>query len=197
MIAMPSGFGHAVLEAQAAFRALMEATARPGRVERITGLAGTPAPLSSGAAALALTLADHDTPVWLDPDLATAEVAAWLKFHTAAPIVADPARAAFAFIADPERAPSFDTFALGTAEYPDRSTTVILQVASFDHGRSLLLSGPGIRGSQPFVAAPLPEDMVERLAANRALFPRGVDLVLVTDDAIAAIPRSTHVMPGG
>ncbi len=39
--------------------------------------------------------------------------------------------------------------------------------------------------------------MAERLAANRALFPRGIDLVLVTDDAVAAIPRSTHVMPGG
>jgi alpha-D-ribose 1-methylphosphonate 5-triphosphate synthase subunit PhnH len=28
------------------------------------------------------------------------------------------------------------------------------------------------------------------LAANRALFPRGVDVMLVSPDAVAALPRS-------
>ena len=39
---------------------------------------------------MALTLCDHDTPVWLDPVLAASEaVAGWLRFHTGAPLVTD------------------------------------------------------------------------------------------------------------
>ena len=32
------------------------------------------------------------------------------------------------------------------------------------------------------------------LAVNAALFPRGVDIVLVDDDAIVAIPRTTRLI---
>jgi alpha-D-ribose 1-methylphosphonate 5-triphosphate synthase subunit PhnH len=39
-------------------------------------------------------------------------------------------------------------------------------------------------------AEPLPADLPRRLAANRALFPRGIDLLLVTGSRVAALPRS-------
>jgi alpha-D-ribose 1-methylphosphonate 5-triphosphate synthase subunit PhnH len=42
-------------------------------------------------------------------------------------------------------------------------------------------------------AAPLPADMLARLADNRALFPCGVDLILVTADEVAALPRSVRL----
>ncbi len=35
--------------------------------------------------------------------------------------------------------------------------------------------------------------MTARLAQNHALFPRGIDLLLATDDAVAALPRSVRV----
>ena len=38
----------------------------PARVQRIVAAAGTPAAMMRGTAAIALTLFDHDTPVWLD-----------------------------------------------------------------------------------------------------------------------------------
>ena len=198
MTAARSAFAPAVLASQASFRALMEATARPGQVRPIAGPPEAPSPLSIGAATIALALVDQETPVWLDAPLSAApEVTAWLRFHTSAPVTDDPAQAAFAFVADPERVPAFDAFALGSAEYPDRSTTIILLVETFERGPSLLLEGPGIRGSQRFAAAPLPADICDRLVANRALFPRGADLVFVTHDAVAAIPRSTRVACGG
>jgi alpha-D-ribose 1-methylphosphonate 5-triphosphate synthase subunit PhnH len=56
-----------------------------------------------------------------------------------------------------------------------------------------MLAGPGIDGEQEMHAAPLPDDFAGRLIANRGLFPRGVDLLLVTDYAVAAIPRSAHI----
>ena len=57
-----------------------------------------------GTAAIALTLFDHDTPVWLDGRMsATADVAKWLKFHTSAPVIADSSIASFALIGDPAK----------------------------------------------------------------------------------------------
>ena len=191
------GFADAVLGAQTVFRAVMDAIARPGRVRQVAGLSDAPPPLSPVAAAIALTLADYDTPVFLDAPLAaSADVTAWLRFHTGAPLTLDPARAAFAFLADPAAAPPFSEFASGTPEYPDRSTMLVLQVDTFAGGLPFGLTGPGIAGSTRFSAAPLPDDFAARLIANRALFPCGVDLVLGGPDAVAALPRSVRVAGG-
>jgi alpha-D-ribose 1-methylphosphonate 5-triphosphate synthase subunit PhnH len=198
MTAIAAGFSDSVLGAQRVFRAVMDALARPGSIVRIAGLPAPPAPMSPAAGAIALALADYDTPLWLDQPLAAAgQVTAWLRFHTGAPITADPARAAFAFLADPARLPALETFALGTPEYPDRSTTLVLQVESFADGGAMRLSGPGIAGSQTFSAKPLALDFAARLAENRALFPRGVDLLLATQDEVAGLPRSVRVTAGG
>ncbi len=195
MTTIAPGFSDSVLGAQNVFRAVMDALARPGTVRAVAGLATAPPPLRPCAAGIALALADYDTPIWLDSPLAAApDVAAWLRFHTGAPVTADPARAAFAFVADPANAPPFTAFALGTPEYPDRSTTLVLQVERLGGGPRLTMSGPGIAGSREFCASPLPDDFAERLSANRALFPRGVDLLLATEGQIAALPRSVRLV---
>ena len=187
-------FDDPALASQAVFRTVMEAIARPGLPRPLSSKLAAPLPLSTTAAAVALTLLDYETPFWLDPSLAAAgEVARWFKFHTGAPLITDSARAAFAFVSDPAAMPPFETFSPGSLEYPDRSTTLVVQVASFDHGEELTLSGPGIVGTRRFSAAPLPSDFRARLIANREMFPRGVDLILVTPDAVAALPRSVRV----
>ncbi|MFL9825541.1 phosphonate C-P lyase system protein PhnH [Rhodoplanes sp. SY1] len=193
------GFRDPVNAAQAVFRAVMDALARPGTAVPLgeSVALAPPAPLRTGAAAVALTLLDQDTPVWLDPPLAAAPaVAAWLRFHTAAPVVDDPAAASFALVSDPTAMPSFGSFAPGTPDYPDRSATLILQVDDFAHGPLLILAGPGIPGRRLLQATPLPDDIAARLVANRALFPCGIDLVLVTDTAVAALPRSVTLGEG-
>ena len=87
----------------------------------------------------------------------------------------------------------FDAFALGSLEYPDRSTTLVVQVESLDQGNGVVLSGPGIPGTRLFAAAPLPARFRTQLIANREMFPRGVDLVLVSETAVVALPRSVRV----
>jgi alpha-D-ribose 1-methylphosphonate 5-triphosphate synthase subunit PhnH len=187
-------FDDPALASQAVFRIVMEVIARPGLSRLLPSKLAVPLPLSTTAAAVALTLLDYETPFWLDPNLTAAgEVAPWFKFHTGAPLTADSARAAFAFISDPAAMPHFETFSPGSLEYPDRSTTLVVQVASFDHGDALELSGPGIAGTRTFSAAPLPPDFRARLIANREMFPRGVDLILVSEDAVAALPRSIRI----
>jgi alpha-D-ribose 1-methylphosphonate 5-triphosphate synthase subunit PhnH len=189
--ALAPAFADPVLAAQSTFRCIMDAMARPGTIIGLSEPVEPPRPLSRGGAAVALTLFDQDSPVWLDGALAAEEdVAYWLRFHTGAPIVTDPKQAMFAVLSDPEQAPPFDAFAVGTPEYPDRSATLVLQVDSLEQGHTLILAGPGIRGTSILCARPLPADLPRRLAANRAHFPRGIDLLLVTEGAIAALPRS-------
>jgi alpha-D-ribose 1-methylphosphonate 5-triphosphate synthase subunit PhnH len=188
------GFSDPVLASQAVFRTVMEAMARPGQITELGVTIAPPAPLGIAAAALALTLLDFETVVWLDPTLAVApEVDSWLKFHTGAPRATDPAAAAFAFIAEPAAMPGFDAFGLGSVEYPDGSTTLVLEVETLTEGDVFHLCGPGIKGSRSLAAAPLPADFAARMAANRARFPRGVDLVLTCGHRLAALPRSVHL----
>ena len=195
---LPPGFADKVLSAQSTFRSVMDAMARPGSVQRIVPMAGAPGPTMRGTAAIALTLFDHDTPLWLDAPMAErSDVVKWLKFHTGAPVVQDSSIASFALISDGAALPALERFALGTNEYPDRSTTVILQVESLDSGRSFELRGPGIDGVATLQASIRPFDLFERLRMNEALFPRGIDLVLVADDAVVAIPRTTRVVNKG
>ena len=195
---LPAGFADKVLSAQSTFRSVMDAMARPGSVQRIGSVAGAPGAMMRGTAAIAPTLFDHDTPIWLDSLLsATPDVARWLKFHTSAPVVTDSSIASFALVGDPENLPGLDRFAFGSNEYPDRSTTLILQVESLTGGVVVELRGPGIDGAATLRASIQPGDLFERLAVNATLFPRGIDVVLVHNDSIVAIPRTTRLVRGG
>jgi alpha-D-ribose 1-methylphosphonate 5-triphosphate synthase subunit PhnH len=176
----------------------MAAMSRPGSVQPVTAGVGAPLAMMRATAAIALTLFDHDTPIWLDPAMsATSEVAKWLKFHASAPVIADPSICSFALIGDPGALPALDRFSFGSHEYPDRSTTLILQVASLTEGTAFELRGPGIDGTAVLRASIEPADLFQRLDINAALFPRGIDVVLVHDDALIAIPRTTRLVGNG
>jgi alpha-D-ribose 1-methylphosphonate 5-triphosphate synthase subunit PhnH len=195
---LPAGFADKVRSAQSTFRSVMDAMARPGSVQRIVPAAGAPMSMMRGTAAIALTLFDHDTPIWLDPSMsATSDVAKWLKFHASAPVVQDSSICHFALIGEPSALAGLDRFSFGSNEYPDRSTTLILQVESVTQGRPIELRGPGIDGTAMVQATIQPADLFERLAINAKLFPRGIDVVLVADDAIVAIPRTTRLVGSG
>lgn len=186
-----AAFPDPVMAAQSTFRAVLNATARPGTVARLEQPLSAPRPLSAGAGAIALTLCDQDTPVWLDTNLRSSpDVVEWLRFHTGARIVDNPGMATFALVTAPHALPAFDRFSLGTPEYPDRSTTIVLQVESLQRGQGFVLTGSGIRHEQHIRVTPLPNDLAERLAANRRLFPRGIDLLLATETDMMALPRS-------
>jgi alpha-D-ribose 1-methylphosphonate 5-triphosphate synthase subunit PhnH len=192
---LPAGFADKVLSAQTTFRSVMDAMARPGSVQQVAAAVGTPGTVMLGTAAIALTLFDHDTPIWLDAKFSeTTEVAKWIKFHSSAPVVADSSIASFALISDANAFPDLNRFSFGTNEYPDRSTTLILQVESLTQGREYRLSGPGIDGIAILRATIAPKDLFDRLDINAALFPRGIDIVLVADDTIVAIPRTTRLV---
>lgn len=192
--ALRPGPSDPVLHAHAVFRAVMNAMARPGTIHAVPVVAEAPPPLSPAAAAVALTLLDADTGLWLDPALRAApEVAGWLAFYAGVGIVDDPEAAGFALLADPPAMPALAAFAQGDAEYPDRGATLILQVPRLEGGEVLVLEGPGLAAPARFAPMGLPDGMAAQLRANRERFPRGVDLLLVAGDRVAALPRSCRV----
>lgn len=187
------GFVEPVRDAQRVFRAVMTALAEPGRVVPVDDTPVPPGSAGRTAAAVLLALADYETPLWLSPALrGDGSLAAFLRFHTGAPLVEDAGRAAFALVSANDFN-GLEGFSIGSLDDPDRSATVVLDVAGLAGEGPLTLRGPGIPGLRRLGVAPLPAALVPALAANRGLYPRGVDLVLAAPGAVAGLPRSTTV----
>jgi alpha-D-ribose 1-methylphosphonate 5-triphosphate synthase subunit PhnH len=192
-----SGFSEPVLNAQAVFRTVLDSLARPARVQQLEIGLQPLAPMSTPAAAIALALCDGDTPIWLDAGLRTDAVRGWFAFQTGSLMVTSPSDAQFAFISDPSAMPSLGEFAVGTQEYPDRSTTLVVQVNAIGAGEDFTFVGPGILGTASFRAAGLPPAFSQWWRANGALFPRGVDLLLVSPDGqLVGLPRTARLTGG-
>jgi len=201
------GFVDPVFDSQAAFRAALQAMARPGTLQALPLPETHPPALFPATASLLLALCDPDTRVWLAPTLDHA--AAYLRFHTGCPITTVRSEADFALIDGITGIDPIEDFRSGTEDYPDRSTTLIVQVprlrtgaevnsAAFDvvtsaSGIPLSLSGPGIEHTARIAIGGSRREFVDQWRARRRLFPRGNDLFLVCGDSLAAIPRSTSM----
>lgn len=191
------GFTDPPIEAAEAFRAILKAMSRPGVGVPLAARVSPPEPLRAETAAVLLTLADAETPLWIAPELASGEVLSWLRFHTGAPVVAEPAMAMFAVVGPRTGEAALTALSIGTAEYPERSATVVLQLERSLAGPSLRLSGPGIETEARLDAAALPASVLSILARNRALYPLGLDLVVAGSAEVTCIPRSSLVEPTG
>ena len=185
-----AAFADPVFQSQATFRAVLRAMSRPGEIVAVGAGLAPPAPLKAAAAAALLTLADFETALWLPTDLAAEDVGAWLRFHTGAPLAAAPERAAFAWI--DAAALDLARFAVGDPAYPDRSTTLIVEVETLASA-DLMLAGPGVRGERRFGFAPRRADFLAAWRANGAAFPLGVDLILTCGERLAALPRTARI----
>ena len=180
-------------ESQAVFRKVMDAVARPGVIQDLAFAPDAPQGLDRAAGAVALTLFDFETPTWLDPALRGATAEGWLRFHCGCPLTDDPLKAAFALVTDAAAAPALAAFNAGDAKYPDRSTTLVVQLPALEGGPRVTLTGPGIKDQASLALAGLLEGFWEQVQANQAKFQFGVDLIFVAGDRLTALPRSTRV----
>jgi alpha-D-ribose 1-methylphosphonate 5-triphosphate synthase subunit PhnH len=194
--AIAPGFADPTRDSQAVFRRVMDAVARPGTIQDLSFAPEPPAGLGRAAAAMALTLFDFETPVWLDPML-RGHCVDWLRFHCACPLTEQPGEAAFAIIVDAADCPPLSAFHPGDAKYPDRSTTLLIQTPALVGGRGVILEGPGIKDRSALAPAGLTGGFWEQVQANHARFQFGVDLIFAAGDLIAALPRSTRVTVKG
>ncbi|PPI83072.1 phosphonate C-P lyase system protein PhnH [Marinobacter maroccanus] len=172
---------------QRAFRALMTAFSFPGRRQPLP-----PCVDAKGPACIAAVLCDNEVTL-ADPDhLIQPDDIRRLGIGEAS-----VENAGF-IIADGSRAPSFEP-ALGSLAEPEQGATLIIRVASLDGTTAfpLTLRGPGIEGTQSLGLRGLHDGwLAERARWNRN-FPMGVDLILVDDTQVVALPRTTQISGGG
>lgn len=186
------GFASPIHGAQQTFRALLSANARPGKPEKITAVIGVPkSTMLPACGAACLTLLDLDVSLWLQPSFAS-PVKHWLLFHTGCRLTEYPNQSDFALIEDLAGLPQLSIFNMGTGEQPEASTTLLIQVESFDMGQPVILTGPGILGEQ--VIAPLvPQHFWHFWRENHRAYPQGVDVFLFTEDLVMGLPRTVRV----
>jgi alpha-D-ribose 1-methylphosphonate 5-triphosphate synthase subunit PhnH len=187
------GFADPVRDAQAVFRGVLDALARPGtrvEIDRAEENGGYGA-----AGVVALTLLDFETPVWLGGD-ADSDFANWLRFHCSCPLVTDAHAASFIFVAAAQLS-DLGIFNTGTEKYPDTAATVVITVPALTGGPAVALEGPGIVGRVTIAPQGLASDFWTQAIANRAQFQLGVDIIFAAGDAILGLPRSTRIIQKG
>lgn len=194
-----SGFTDPVRDAQRTFRAALAAMSRPTLPQSVPAVVDgdvrTPAPLSAVVGALLLAMCDDYTPVWLDAPLRESnEVCDWLRFHTAAQIVDDPAEGMFVVASGPATAPALHALAQGSDEAPHQSATLIIDTMLAEQAKPVTATGPGVNGRVDWDGVGLPEGFLAQWQENRARFPRGVDVFFADATTLRALPRTTALI---
>ena len=186
-----AGFKDPIADAQTCFRGVLDAMAHPGRIVPLDPPAEHPDGINAPALSVLLTLADYTTPIWMgreDP-----QIAAYLGFHSGAPLTPHADTATFAWLPAESRPIDLTMFHPGDAEYPDRAATVLIDISGFEDGPPVSLSGPGIENEIHLAAAGLDASFWAAMTANNASYPLGVDIILTGPAAIVAIPRSITI----
>ena len=89
--------------------------------------------------------------------------------------------------------PDLTALPTGSHETPERSATLILQIAALGTGARYRLSGPGLREPALLAAGGLPAGFAALWQRNHALYPCGVDIILCAGTTLAALPRSISI----
>lgn len=172
------------LNSSFAFRSLLNATSYPGRSYNTNNLI-KPNGLSNAAATILITLCDNENNVYLSNELNVEEIRNWIIFHTGANIT-NKENADFA-VGKWEHLLPLDNFKIGTSEYPDKSSTLIIEESNFKKVKCNI-SGPGIRNKLQ-IHLPNPELIIK----NNCHYPLGIDFYFANNLEIYSIPRSTKI----
>lgn len=179
-----------VFDAQAHYRLLLDAMARPGEVRNlpVTGM-NPPSLLRPAAALVGFALLNADVSFY-----ARGPVVDYLRENTDA-VVAEAMDADFLFLQGTDPAMLIDEAKVGTLPYPEGGATVVLSVDALAGGPlAVMLTGPGIERENTLHIAGLNAGVLEAVQRQNQEFPLGVDLVLAdAEGRIACIPRSSRM----
>ncbi|MCL6416006.1 phosphonate C-P lyase system protein PhnH [Aestuariirhabdus sp. Z084] len=190
------GFADPVQGAQQAFRSLLKVMSEPGIIQPLNQSRGLDG-LSAASFTACQTLLDATTKLWLCPGLNTELIRTNLGFHIGCPLIEEPDQADFV-LSLPGQLPELSQLKVGNAEYPDRGCTVLLQVDELSAetgqgGVNVRLSGPGIASDRTLNIRSLCEASIDYLLEPSHVFPQGLDFILLADQQVSAIVRTTRV----
>lgn len=203
------GFQNPVFDATTVFRDVMDAFSRPGRLHKITVECAIPVTLDLATSAILLTLADNETPLWLDPEINAKQTRDFLKFHTGCSHTDTIATATFAVAGAKTSPKDMSAIAVGSPDYPDRATTLIIQVDHITESSltnqtqtpknatsltlPITLTGPGILNAISLEIRGLTQNFWQWRNSLCQNFPCGIDVIFTHQGRFVAIPRSTKV----
>lgn len=190
MITQLPGFADPVHDAQSTFRALLNALSHPGQLQGISAPLTPPMGLTPACGAACLTLFDLETVVWLSSAF-PADVKAWLQFHTGCRFTPDPQNAHFAILPDLDANFSLNHFNMGTAEHPEQSTTLLVQLQTLMGEQSVMLKGPGIEDQQR-INLPIPDRFWQEWQQNTQNYPLGIDIFFLSQNQVMGLPRTSQ-----
>lgn len=202
-----------VFDAQEHYRILLDAMARPGKINILPRLLlsvpvatqGAITPIFTDAAALiGFALLNSDVSFYVDgpgADLVTR----YLIVNTSAR-PAELEEADFVFSSGHVSAVLIEAMKKGSLPYPEEGATLVASVGALATEPSglgtgnagsdlaLTLQGPGIADKQTFYVHGLNATLVEALQQSNMEFPLGIDLILTDGDGrVACIPRSSRI----
>ena len=189
------GFADPVFDAQAVFRAVMDAMARPGTMSAVQAARrAAAAAVADGRRGRADAVRPRHAGLARSGAASIGAVRSWLAFHTGAPVADTPSDAAFALVAEPGRADRAREFRAGHAGIS----------RSLDHadpaGRQPVVrqravaAGPGHRdhrrrSRRGRCRAISPSSGSRTMRASRAASTS----ILAAPDGVACLPRTTRI----
>lgn len=186
-----TGFEQPIDQSQHAFRLILKALSEPGYTVTLQGGPAWGA-LNAASTAALLTLADQETPILLCEAFKSEQVLTNIRFHSGAPLAAQPEEVCFALFDTQLQAADLLTLPHGSEISPEFGATVIVQLNGLEQGTPLRLTGPGIE-RQRQVSPQLPPALLDFLINRPLRFPLGLDILLTCGDRLLALPRTTRV----
>jgi alpha-D-ribose 1-methylphosphonate 5-triphosphate synthase subunit PhnH len=186
-----------VFDAQEHYRLLLDAMARPGKINLLPRMQlSAPEALTEAAALIGFALLNADVSfhvVDAGADVATR----YLLVNTSARSV-DEEEADFVFASGQAPATLIEKMKKGSLPYPEEGATLVASVktlaAEASGDLAITLKGPGVAGEKTFFVRGLNAQLLTALQQSNSEFPLGVDLILADGDGrLACIPRSSQV----
>jgi phosphonate C-P lyase system protein PhnH len=183
------------------FRKIMNAMAYPGRAVRCPSAAeaANVPTVTRSSQQIAKSLVSRDVTVSFFKQVPTEACLDWVRFTLRSQRV-EPEHGDFLFVnAEDLTELDLETLPLGTAESPERSVTLLINVShdfSNPAERPLVFSGPGVNPNGPAVVVNLdsvPLSFFERRRLLAPIFPLGLDAYFCSDKEFIALPRTTQV----
>ncbi len=175
-----------VADTQKCFRTLVSAMSRPGTVHET--------PTNPADHAVLATLVDHEVSCYTTDETIETALANEGRLTEASMAEADIVHATTPTDGDVE------TLRRGSLTEPSDGATIVYRVteltpepAAQPAATTLSLSGPGINDEQRLAVEGLPASEAESIATAQSGYPQGVDAIVATDTALAALPRSIEL----
>ena len=185
-------FDEAAFGSQQTFRAILDAIEHPGRLVTIRQNPYAPDLFNSASAAACLTLLDYETPVWIDIDWRS-EAIGWLQFGCGSSVVTEPCMANFAIITKPATMPPLDYFRIGRYEYPEKATTIIVQVDDIIPSADKKYSKTFVDKIPRLELKGVTENFWYQWQQLSGLYPLGIDIFFTCDDVLTALPKIKRI----